>query len=304
MNYHIFFTTKYTDSCLQNCCFGATSVNSLANVNNRDIAFIFDGLRWKVYGPLRITSDQQYYDNSPIYGKNEKGIVNYPNRVSFDVSEVRELTLNSLFAQEVDHTCESYWLNRTILSTIIANKQVHSTPLTSIEGKYLEKKILSLGVKLEYANQPANERQSVVNYIISNRKQKSESVFELLLLKNRHNNFIYELDRSNSKLFNQFILGVQRQIDILSIQDNTITIIEIKKKENKSNPYEQLMEYRDYALSDYRLLGISKNKNVKLIAILEEGNQYLINSASGNYPDIDTFSFSITKEYILEIKNT
>jgi hypothetical protein len=302
MNYYVFFTTQYTDSCLQNCRFGATSVNSLANVKNKDIAFIFDGLRWKVYGPLRIISDQQYYDNSPIYGKNKRGVVNYPNRVSFNVSKVRELSVNGLFAQETDYKSESYLLNRTLLSIIIANKQVHSTPLTNAEGIYLEKAILTLGNSISLTNQDLKNVQPIIDYVISNRKPKSESIFELLLLENKHNHFIGELEKPQNKLFNQFVLGIQRQIDILSISDSTITIMELKTKENHSSPYEQLREYKDYALSDYRIKEFGE-KDIKLIAILEEGNQYLINSIPASYPDIFTFSFNMTREYVLEIKN-
>ncbi len=180
---------------------------------------------------------------------------------------------------------------------------MHSTPLTNIEGCYLEKKVGCFGRLLNYTSQPVQNRQSVIDCVVSNRKQKSESIFELLLLTNRHNNFIPKLDSSSNKLFNQFILGIQRQVDILSIRDGFITIIEIKKKDNRSNPYEQLMEYKDYALSDFRLLDIGKGKDIKLIAILEDGNQYAFSSISDSYPDVVAFRFSMTKEYMLEIDN-
>jgi len=303
MNYHVFFTTKYTDSCLEYGLFGATSVNSLGNVKNGDIAFVFDGLRWKIYGPLNITSDTQYYDNYPIYGENKRGIIRYPYRVSFDVSNAHELLLNKLFAVERNYTSESYLLNRTIISIMLANKQVHSTPLTSMEGEYLKDILIRLGNSYTCKNCQDYEisGKSVIDYIISQRKPKTEAIFELLLLENRHNCLISELDKSRSKLYNQFILGIQRQVDILSIGDN-IALIELKKKDNNSNPYEQLREYKDYALSDYRLK-IFRKRQIKLIAILEVGNKYLTVSNTKNYTDITILKFNMTKDYILDIRN-
>jgi len=115
-----------------------------------------------------------------------------------------------------------------------------------------------------------------------------------------YNRLIDELDKSKNKLFNQFVLGIQRQIDILSVGDNTIAVIELKKKDNLRNPYEQLREYKDYALSDYRVKEFGK-KEIKLIAILEEGNKYLINSITKNYPDIAVFGFNMTRDYMLNM---
>lgn len=301
MSYHVFFTTIYTDACLQNCRFGATSANSLAQVKRGDIAFLFDGLRWKIYGPLQITSSTQYRDETPIYGTNMRGAVNYPNRVSFASQSIREILLNKLFGLETDPTKKTYLLNRTLLSVIIANKQVHSTPLIEKEGEYVYQMIIEFGEPCKIKSKDFDEGVSVVDYVMSSRKPKSEAIFEMLLLESRCALVIPELAESKY-MYNQFVLGIQRQVDILSISENAIVIVELKKKENKSNPYEQLEEYRDYALSDYRLEEF-KGRDVKLIALLEEGNTYLDKSISASYSDISVFQFSMTKNYEFVITN-
>ena len=188
MKYHVFFTTQYTDECLRYRKFGATSVNSLANVHKGDFSFLFDGLRWKIYGPLEIISDDQFYDITPIYGKNKRGIINYPNRINFSTSMAKALSFSKLFSLEKDMHSNEFLTNRILQSVIIANKQVHSTQLTEIEGQYLKRQMYNYGEGLttNTINDLA-EYPTVIDNFIKNRKTKSEALFELLLLKGRYN---------------------------------------------------------------------------------------------------------------------
>lgn len=293
MKYHVFFTTQYTDECLHYCKFGATSVNSLGNVYKDDVGFLFDGLRWEIYGPFFITSNEQFYSTVQIYGQNKRGVVNYPNRISFDVSKAKKISFTKLFSIEKDTNSYSYLTNRVLQAVIIANKQVHSTQLTLKEGEYLTTKINEYGSNLNLVNYTDDiEYPNVLNNFIENRKSKSEAFFELLLLKGRYNKDYFDLAEYNF-LFNQFVLGFQRQTDIIAIKKNICLLIEIKKKDNTSNPFKQLTEYKEYLLTDSRLKEYDID-DIRTIALLENGNSYL------NYSQ-NTLVFEMNNDYTLRI---
>jgi len=101
-NYHVFFTTKFTQECLEHCCFGASVSNSLANVKAGDIAFLFDGLKWLIFGPFEIISDQQRIDRCPIYGWDLRGNVRYKNRVWFRTEMAKATPMVKLYSSERD----------------------------------------------------------------------------------------------------------------------------------------------------------------------------------------------------------
>lgn len=294
MKYHVFFTTKYTDECLQNGKFGATSVNSLGTVINGDKAYLFDGLRWEIYGPFEIISTEQFYDNNPIYGKNKRDIVNYPNRVRFTTNEAKVLSLTEFFAlEELGNT--NFTINRVLQSVIIANKQIHSTPLTIQEGKYLDNKMETNGNELNITSIPdENTYNTVINNFIMQKKSRSEALFELLLLKRRYNADFFNLSDYDI-VYNQFVLGFQRQVDILAIKEEECLLIEIKKKDNKSDPKPQIEEYIKYIKTDSRLKPFNLTK-IKHYSILERGNKYIKRSEN-------ILQFEMTKNYELKISS-
>jgi len=305
MKYHVFFTAKYSTQCLDNGRFGATSVNSLVDVSKGDTAFLFDGSKWKIFGPLKILSEKQFYETDKIFGSNKRGVVNYPNRIAFDTQDMNELDLNILFSIEKNYYSPSYLLNRTLLSVITANKQVHSTPLTIIEGKYLESQLLERGVKIETNGGflSYNKKEFVINNVIRKRKPKSEAVLEMLLMTYKPSPTLFNED--HTLVFNQFILGIQRQIDILAISKKEIIIFEIKKRDNLSNPYIQVKEYLDYLVSDYRLEPYHhKEKDHKAIVLLEVGNRYLNNNYIQNTNNIQTYSFFCDSNYCIHVNGT
>lgn len=302
MKYHIFFTAQYTEPCLTNGRFGATSVNSLVDVKKDDVAFLFDGLKWKIFGPLNVLSENQFYEINDIYGSNKRNVINYPNRVAFDIQGIKEIALNKLFSLEASPASENYLLNRTLLSVIIANKQVHSTPLTNDEGNYLNKMVLSHGAPYPIRSNilKFDTNETVLDNVIRNRKTKSESIFEMLLMTNKPSE-ICEIGQ-NALLYNQFILGIQRQIDIFSISDVGIKIIEIKKRDNKTNPYTQVIEYLDYVCSDFRLNFYKKRQNMAIV-LLEEGNKYLDKNQIPAIENLSVYSFNCDKNYKITISN-
>jgi len=304
MKYHVFFTAQYTDPCLEKGRFGATSVNSLVNVKKGDVAYLFDGLKWKLFGPLKILSDNQFYEIDDIYGRNGRNVVNYPNRVAFDNQNIKSLELNKLFAFEADVKTQNYLINRTLLSVIIANKQVHSTPLTNTEGEYLERVIGQIGKNLLINNDilPYTNRETVLNNVINNRKPKSEAIFEMLLMLRKPSPIF--IANQDILVYNQFILGLQRQIDILAIEEREIKIIEIKKRDNRTNPFTQAIEYLDYVNSDYRLQAENTNgKQIKAIVLLEEGNMFLNRNQIPNIENLCVYSFNCDRNYEIIIDN-
>jgi hypothetical protein len=304
MKYHVFFTAQYIDPCLRNGRFGATSVNSLVNVKNGDIAFLFDGLKRKLFGPLKIISDNQFYENEAIYGRNGRNVVNYPNRVAFDNQGLKSLELNKLFTFETESRTENYLVNRTILSVIIANKQVHSTPLTDKEGKYLESLIGQIGndIIINADILTFIDRETVLHKVINNRKPKSEAIFEMLLM--LRNPSPIHVANQESVIYNQFILGLQRQIDILTITENEIKVIEIKKRDNQTNPYTQVIEYLDYVNSDFRLQTDNyRERQSRAIVLLEEGNRFLDRNQIPVFENLEVYSFNCDRDYEITINN-
>ena len=304
MKYHVFFTAQYTEPCLDNGRFGATSVNSLVNVKKGDTAFLFDGLKWKIFGPLKILSDEQFYETDDIYGRNGRDIVNYPNRVAFDNNGLKSLEINKLFAFEAISNNENYLINRTLLSVIIANKQVHSTPLTTKEGQYLENIIGHIGNEINITSDilPFADKETVLNNVIFNRKPKSEAIFEMLLMLGKPEQI--DLKNQETVIFNQFILGLQRQIDILTIAEQKIKIIEIKKRDNQTNPFTQIIEYLDYVNSDFRLQKDNyQQRECTAIVLLEEGNRYLDINQIPQLENLIVYSFNCDKNYEIKINN-
>jgi hypothetical protein len=296
--FHVFFTAQYSNECFEYGRFGATSVNSLVDVKENDTAFLYDGIRSKLYGPLSIISSEQFYESTSIYGTNKRGSVNYPNRVSFSYDQLKCIDISKLFSLESGPHSEGFILNRTILSFLIANKQVHSTPLTTEEGEYLSEKLKKYGSEMNcspvsYFNEKNNE--TVLENIIANKKKPSESTFEMLLMMNKHKAIFGDI--STALVFNQFILGIQRQLDILVISDTEIKIIEIKKRDNITNPYSQIEEYFEFINSDYRLLSkLNPGKKITGIILLEEGNKFLdYKHDSENLLEI--YSFTCNKDY-------
>jgi hypothetical protein len=304
MKYHVFFTAKYTEPCLDNGRFGATSVNSLVNVKKGDIAFLFDGLKWKIFGPLKILSDEQFYETDDIYGRNGRDVVNYPNRVAFENKGLKSLELNKLFAFEAISNTENYLINRTFLSVIIANKQVHATPLTIKEGKYLENIIGCIGEKINIASDilPFADKETVLKNVIFNKKTKSEAVFEMLFMLRKPEQI--DLKNQETLIFNQFIVGLQRQIDILTIAEHEIKIIEIKKRDNQTNPFIQIIEYLDYVNTDFRLQKDNyQQRECNAIVFLEEGNRYLDINQIPRLDNLNVYSFNCDKNYEIKINN-
>lgn len=80
---------------------------------------------------------------------------------------------------------------------------------------------------------------------------------------------------------NQFVLGFQRQADVLIDAQYRLALIEIKLAKNKQNPFDQVLEYLYYCLSSFRLY-YNRSKAIEtidLVALLEDGNRYLSNNA-------------------------
>lgn len=278
--YHVFFTTQFTKECLDNCCFGASVSNSLANVKAGDIAFLFDGSKWAIFGPFEIISDQQRVDDRPIYGRDNNENVKYKNRVWFKINEAKITSLTKLYSLERIYTERTFTLNRYLLATLIANKQVNSTPLTQREGIYLMDKCSELGQSIpsSCAEIPQTTLPVFPNSII--RRPLSEAAVEVLILNRKYQGALttFLASFSNEALYlNQFVLGFQRQVDILIDANDKLALLEIKKSNNAGNPFDQLIEYAHYGLSSFRLQDgrLEQLKSIYLAAVLERGNNFL-----------------------------
>lgn len=279
-NYHVFFTTQYTKECIEHCCFGASVSNSLANVKAGDCAFLFDGLKWAIFGPFEIISDQQCIDERAIYGVDKRGNTKYKNRVWFKVDGAKETSLTKLYAIERNPLNLSFILNRYLLATLIANKQVNSTTITQSEGQYLMDKCLEHGKSITSIIPiiPPNIMPVFPNSIL--RHPISEAGVEVLILNKKCHGYLFDfLDSfpSHCNFFNQFVLGFQRQVDVLIDAHNRLAVLEIKKKNNIHNPFEQLIEYGYYCLSSFRLYYTRSSPilSVDLVAVVEKGSRFL-----------------------------
>jgi len=282
--HHVFFTTKFTQECLEHCCFGASVSNSLANVKASDIAFLFDGLKRIVFGPFEIISDQQRIDRRPIYGRDGRGNVRYKNRVWFKTEMAKATPMVKLYSNERDASKLSFVLNRHIIATLVANKQVNATPLTTTEGHYLIEKTLRLGNTIATNRPQIPSNIEAVFPVSVLRRPVSEAGVEVLILNKRCQGYLSEFLASFSRqasYFNQFVLGFQRQVDLLIDAQDRLALIEIKLAKNKQNPFDQVLEYLYYCLSSFRL-HYNRSKAIEtidLVAFLENGNQYLSNNA-------------------------
>ena len=282
--YHVFFTAIHVNSCIENGRFGATSINSLADVFKDDEAFIYDGKESLFYGPFRILSVEQFLEQDPIYGIDKRNLPRYTKRVAIDVSEAKFVDYKTVYAYENDFQNPSYLFNRTLLSTVIENKQVHSMPLTSFEGEYLKNILLNLGESVNVINAPMPYHHlKTIRANISN-LTRSEALFETILMNNKPFPISNQIIESGDEIiYNQFVLGIQRQIDILNINSKSIKIIELKKKENLDNPFNQILEYHQYLLTDYRVHHYDvPQKEIYLIVMLEKGNKFLENANEKN----------------------
>jgi len=280
--YHVFFTTQYTQVCLEQCCFGASVSNSLANIKCGDIAFLFDGLKRKLFGPLEIVSDQQYVDVRPIYGMDKRGNTRYKNRVWFKTGNAKETLIVKIYSTERDPFKPSFLLNRHIISTLIANKQVNATPLTNTEGQYLTEKCIALGknIRCPCPNIPPNIEPVFPALVF--RRPISEAWVEVLILNKKCRGYLIEslnTFTNQASCYNQFVVGFQRQIDLLIDDQDKLALIEIKRANNLQNPYEQIIEYLYYCLSSFRLhySRSSSIKSIVLVALIENGSIYLAN---------------------------
>ena len=278
--HHVFFTTQHTQSCLEQCCFGASVSNSLANVKAGDIAFLFDGLKRAMFGPFETISDQQRIDKSPIYGIDKRGNTRYKNRVWFRKENAKETPMVNLYSAERDPSKPSFLLNRYIIAALIANKQVNATTLTQTEGQYLVEKCLALGQPISSAclEMPPNIEPVFPTSVL--RRPISEAGVEILILNKRCQGYLLEFLNSfpkQSLYFNQFILGFQRQIDLLIDGQDRVALIEIKKAQNIQSPFEQLIEYVYYCLSSFRLHynRLYAIESIDLVALIENGSLYL-----------------------------
>jgi len=311
--YHVFFTAIHIKACIENGRFGATSINSLVDVLKNDKAFIYDGKESKLYGPFTIVSNEQFHELDPIYGRNKKDSPRYVNRIAFSSENAKVVAYKDLYCIERDYRSDVYVLNRSLLSIIVENKQVHSMPLTTSEGVYLERITNTLGKNLDYTT----EIKDYNSHITIREKLKStkstEAFFETSLMINKPYPILNELFYNDlSLIYNQFVIGIQRQIDILAIHDKAIEVFELKRKDNPSDPFQQLLEYSAYLKTDYRMFEYnSQNKDIHLIALLEQGNIFLQNQhAITNFQSqaqrmsIRTSIFEMSVEKTNEIKIT
>jgi hypothetical protein len=143
--------------------------------------------------------------------------------------------------------------------------------------------------------------------------KSTEAFFETSLMINKPYPILNELFYNDlSLIYNQFVIGIQRQIDILAIHDKAIEVFELKRKDNPSDPFQQLLEYSAYLKTDYRMFEYnSQNKDIHLIALLEQGNIFLQNQhAITNFQSqaqrmsIRTSIFEMSVEKTNEIKIT
>lgn len=278
--YYVFFTTQHTKTCLEHCCFGASILNPLANVRKGDIAFVFDGQQRSLFGPLEIVSEEQYIDERPIYGRDKRGKSRYKHRVWFKIEVGREIPIVDLYSTERDAYTIQYTLNRNLIATLMANKQVSATPLTQSEGLYLIKRCIALGkpLRVKSPNIPVDSKPVLTEKKL--RLPVSEATVEVLILKKECQGYLFEFLTSldqQAVYFNQFVFGFQRQCDILIDAGNKLVIAEIKRASNAQNPYKQIVEYLFYCLSSFRLYvdRLAPIKEIDLLLIIENGNKFL-----------------------------
>ena len=300
--YHIFFTKNYANQCLEFGRFGANASNVLANVKQGDTAFLFDISCNKIFGALKIKSCSQFYENTDVFGYKKNLISRFPNRVSFEVDNISELKLVDFFALEAGCDAIEFHINRNILALIKGNKQVNSTTLTEIEGCYLKNKITKHGTSLNITPEMISHSpcQSVYQRMFSSRNHRSEAIFEMMLLTQKPSTIFSNQEKM--KVYNQFIVGFQRIIDLVIVSDLGVEIIEIKMRENHQNPFDQVSEYIKYAAYDLRF----KIENFPIdrffpIVLLEMGNMYLDEEYIPHIPGLIVYSFTFNSNYEINL---
>lgn len=203
----------------------------------------------------------------PIFGVNKNKRPNYPNRILFSTKESFIVDFLDLFLQEdsIDR--------KLFLATIALNKQVHAFPIFKEECDYLRMNLHKYGKTI--LTKPASLEQalSVFEHGIE-QGYSTEAWFETIVLHRYAQMFADEFlgPIGDARVFNQVVVGLQNQIDILLLANNQALIIEIKKSNNTDNPYSQLKKYKALLVNDSRF---PKFHQVHCLALLEAGNPFL-----------------------------
>jgi hypothetical protein len=225
-------------------------------------------------------SEEQLIDPRPIYGTDKNGKVKYKNRVWFNTHQATKTSLVRLYSTERDSASRSFIRNRYLLATLIANKQVNSTPLTQEEGQYLQEKCQALGEPIDHRTAAIPNNLTPVYPSTVLRHPVSEAGIEVMILNKSGRGYLFDFlgsFPSDSTYLNQFVLGFQRQADVLVDAPDRIAVLEIKKASNVHSPFDQLVEYAHYCLSSFRLDNHRQTglRRIDLLAVIEQGSIFL-----------------------------
>ena len=255
MKSHIFITSEFLNTCMDNNLFGVSShhIHFLSNVEVGDTAFLLETDSHKIVGPYSIIGDADsgalFFDDTLIWEKESKlNTDKFKYRVQLQSDELYEADLSILWDLLLIRDQNSLFLFSTF--------QRSNNTLLKGEGELLKNLIIANGRELNSIEKKLINNKKIVDLFKGDKIHfTSEARLESYLIKNK-SKFLKYLSKickiefnENYELINQLTLpGLNYNIDIalLNKANNDVILIELKKDDINEFTLKQLLRYEKY----------------------------------------------------------
>jgi len=239
---HIFVTAKYLDRCVETGLFGVTvqQVNYLATVSPGDTAFLLETGTGRIAGPLSINAPL-FFSQTPVWEQPDK----FTYRLRLAGPEVWQGDVSALW-NVLLRRCVSEFFSFTTF-------QRSSVGLIGREGNALAEALKKTATRsvnpgaLSIDEHPVDLLQKDVSIFTSEARLEAS----LLLAKAEFLAFLEDeghlLRDASPAVLNQVTLpGLNYNVDILLLSENTALVIELKKDPVDKHAGFQLRRYGRY----------------------------------------------------------
>jgi hypothetical protein len=287
MGEHLFITTRHFENCHKYQIFGVgkASINQFGLVNKGDKVFFLNKDENLIIGPYEVISDV-FYDTEVIW-EEKNGIDKYPYRVRLKSDTIYAIDIN-IFSQIVEENgirIDSGDLGQKSVFTFLPKDCGIIEPLLRQKGNKIEKDI-----------EEKEFQENKITIELAQNRGFTEAFLEFFLLKQFNEQFKDFFPNTSVIPYNQFRINLLgSKIDIISISERLILVIEVKKDSIKKEDIEQLRTYFSWTKNCRKLLGNFFGKELDDTDI----KGLIIGSGIQRGLSIDDCSFSL-KKYSLE----